>query len=197
MFKKTTLLHAIASLVVTLAAATPSLSMAASEGNSFTLLASGGPVTVTFEGSDAAYSSFLSVVVASTAYTSPSLFPNFSTPVGTTFTLGHFAAGTPLDVQLKVANTGDVWHTGPASSNADGVIHADVISNWNGTGRTYVGFEDASGGGDRDFNDGMFSFAGVAAAVPVAPIPEPESYAMLRAGLGLLGVMVQRKQNAA
>jgi hypothetical protein len=36
------------------------------------------------------------------------------------------------------------------------------------------------------------AFTGV---LPTAPVPEPESYAMILAGLGLMGFMVRRKKS--
>ena len=40
---------------------------------------------------------------------------------------------------------------------------------------------------------GMFSFANLT-VTDVAPVPEPETYAMMIAGLGLLGISIRRKQ---
>jgi len=152
------------------------------------LFASGGTITATFEGTAASYDSELALVITSPSYNSGWIFPNHSTAVGSTFTFGSFAAGTPLDFQLYVLTTGYIWHTGPASGNVDGVIHANVIYDWNSTGRTFVGFEDLYGGGDFDYDDHMFSFTNVNA------IPEPETYAMLLAGLGLLGFAARRRK---
>ena len=97
-----------------------------------------------------------------------------------------------LDIQLHVVNTGYVWHTGSGAGNADGLAHANVIYNYGGeAGRTFVGFEDLYGGGDKDYNDHMFSFTNVSA------VPEPETYAMLLVGLGLVGFTLRRRKESA
>jgi len=49
-------------------------------------------------------------------------------------------------------------------------------------------FEDTKGG-DRDFNDMVFRVSDLVSAVP-----EPETYAMLLAGLGLMGFVARRRQ---
>jgi len=49
-------------------------------------------------------------------------------------------------------------------------------------------FEDTKGG-DKDFNDMVFSVSDLVSAVP-----EPETYAMLLAGLGLMGFVARRRQ---
>ncbi len=150
------------------------------------LVASGGNVFITFEGGDAGYDSLISVNGG------PEIFPNHSTSVGSTVDLGFFAAGTVLDISLHVLNTGDFWHTGAGAGNADGIEHANVVYNFNGdAGRTYVGFEDLFGGGDRDYNDHQFSFTNVS-----NPVPEPETYALMLAGLGVMGFVARRRKAA-
>ena len=150
------------------------------------LVASGGNILITFEGSDAGFDSLIRVNGGT------EIFPNHSTIIGTTVDLGFFAAGTVLDISLRVLNTGDIWHTGAAAGNADGLAHADVVYNFNGNaGRTYVGFEDLFGGGDMDYNDHQFSFTNVA-----NPVPEPETYALMLAGLGVMGFVARRRKAA-
>lgn len=154
------------------------------------LVASGGTITATFQGSDAGYDSLLRVT-APGGYDSGYFFPNHSTSVSSTFNLGSFVAGTLLDLQLYVLNTGNTWHVGSASVNADSVIHANVVYDYPTTGSTFVGFEDLWGGGDYDYDDHMFIFTNVSA------VPEPETYFMILAGLGLLGFMTPRKIESA
>ena len=69
---------------------------------------------------------------------------------------------------------------------------------WNGVAGVAPGyyghmivFTDATayGSGTARFIDG-----GIASAAVLTPVPEPETYAMLLAGLGLMGFMVRRRQ---
>ena len=159
------------------------------------LVATGGTITATFEGASAADTSNLQILATDGIHT-VSFFQTFTTAVGTTFTLGSLAAGTPFDIMLVDSTTGETWHVGQGTNNADGIVHANVISNFNGTGRTFVGFEDTRGGGDKDYNDMTFSLAG--AGPIVAAVPEPATSAMLIAGLALVGFLARRKDpNAA
>ena len=145
------------------------------------LIAAGGNIVIRFEGSDAGYDSLISVNGSS------ELFPNHTTPEGTEFDLGFFAAGTPLDIVLHVLNTGQFFHTGSGALNSDGLPHANVSTVGD---RTFVSFEDLVGGGDRDYNDHMFSFTNIA----VGAIPEPSVFALMAAGLGVLGFVGRRRR---
>lgn len=150
------------------------------------LSASGGNIVIRFEGSSASFDSLISVNGG------PDLFPNHTTAVGTTFDLGFFAAGTPLDIVLSVVTTGDEFRTGPGAGNPDGLAHAFVTYNLGGDpGRTGVGFEDIFGGGDLDFDDHLFSFTNIRA---VNAVPEPETYALMLAGLGVVGWAARRRK---
>ena len=152
------------------------------------LVATGGEVIAFFVGSEAGYNATLSL---NSPCCSSEFFPNHATAVGTSFSLGTFAAGTTLVVRQHVATTGDDWFTGPADGNVDNVVHAGTGS-WvadasipvNGT---YVGFEDLFGGGDFDYNDHRFVLTSVRASVSEAPTALL-FLAGLLVGVGLIGL---------
>ena len=160
---------------------------AAHAGLGDALSASGGNIVIRFEGSSASFDSLISVNGG------PDVFPNHATPVGTTFDLGFFAAGTPLDIVLSVVTTGNDFRTGPGAGNPDGLAHAFVTYDFLEPGRTRVGFEDIFGGGDLDFDDHLFSFTNIRA---VNAVPEPETYALMLAGLGVVGWAARRRKTA-
>jgi len=146
-------------------------------------IAGGGEIIVTFEGASASFDSLILV------NSGVPFFPNHGTAVGDTFSIGTFAAGTVLDFALMVVNTGNTFHTGPAAGNPDGVIHAVVTYNAGSPGRTLVGFEDILGGGDKDYNDYIFSFKSVTA------VPEPETNVLMLAGLMAVAWLARRRKS--
>jgi hypothetical protein len=157
------------------------------------IFAAGGSITGTFEGTSATYDSQVRLVISSSTSSLVFVLPNHGTPAGASADLGSFAAGTPLTFQLQVLTTGDTFVSGPAANNPDNVAHAAVVSNFNGTGRTLVAFEDTRGGGDRDFNDYVFSLSNTS---NVAAVPEPETYAMMGFGLLAVGWLGRRRPRA-
>lgn len=72
--------------------------------------------------------------------------------------LGTFKTGTTLDFFLiaSAASNGKNFYSTDQSLNKDGVIHA-VSYAPDGSAYLMVGFEDAKGGGDRDYNDLVFA----------------------------------------
>jgi hypothetical protein len=112
-------------------------------------------------------------------------------------------------VNIPLSFSGGEWNTALATltlmSNADGVVgNADDqmlgTAMWNQgsnsnnmlqlsydsaiTGPAYIQITGVTDGG----NGGIYSGA-------IAAIPEPETYAMLLAGLGLMGAVVRRRSN--
>ncbi len=139
------------------------------------LYAAGGDVTVEVLGSDAGYTSDLSLFAPSEIYIGS------NRDLGTIVNLGSYASGTEMIFRLFVRDTEQSFFTGPGSRNPDGLIHANVT--WESANVAVVGFEDILGGGDGDFNDCTFRFTGVA-------VPTPGSLAL--AGLG--GLLVARRR---
>ena len=125
-----------------------------------TLIATGGDVVVTFVSNDAGFMSEL-YLDGQSGDQSGAIFNNFTTPTGTIVNLGSFTAGTELIFTLLVKQTGDLFFTGDASRNEDGVVHARLQDAGD---HVLVGFEDLFGGGDLDFNDLVFSFTDVVTA---------------------------------
>jgi len=143
------------------------------------LFASGGEVYVTDLGpTGAAYSEDLFVASPPNPY---GVFMNNHTDAkGTTYDLGSFAAGTEIEFGLYVYDTQNTWYDGPGTRNADGVVHAYMVNNYEGLANTtYVGFEDlAAPVADFNYVDEVYAFTGVGAA----PAPDAAS------ALSLLGL---------
>ena len=96
--------------------------------------------------------------------------------------------------RLHVNNTGDDFFTGLASRNADNLFHARVQADWQ-PGTTLVSFEDLSGTpeGQNGYNDLSFSFTNTS----VTPVPEPETWGLMLAGLGVVAAVARRKKQQA
>jgi len=159
----------------------------------FRLRSDGGISTIQFVGSDATFDSFL--FLAAPDLQGPFFF-NHATPPGETATLGSFTLGAELVFGLRVLSSGDDFFTGPASRNADGVVHAQA-SSWPGTPAiptrgVLIGFEDVFGGGDRDFNDFRFVVSNVR-IVEAAPVPEPST--LLLVGTGIVALARRASKN--
>jgi guanyl-specific ribonuclease Sa len=125
---------------------------------------------------------------------------NQTSNVGDYVNLGYVNAGDILTFQMKVLDTGDIWNSNSAS-NTDGVNHIYSTSFSGDTvlgipAGTYVGFEDIHGGGDFDYNDQAFIFTNIStlAEKHISPVPEPETYAMLLIGLGLVAFTVRSRK---
>jgi hypothetical protein len=146
-----------------------------------------GNVTATYLGHTAGYTNELYLYMPNLG--TGVIFNNHTTPVGTTFDLGNFTAGTELIFAIYVLNTGNTFYSGDASRNADGIAHAVVDTDYSPTA-AYVGFEDLFGGGDFDYDDVKFSFTNVA----TKEVPEPAPLVLF--ALGLIGLgMARRKQS--
>jgi hypothetical protein len=125
------------------------------------LLATGGTVDIVVHSPTAVFASQLFLLHPDGTRENISL----STEVGKHVTVGPVPAGQELVFGMTVLN-GPTFFIGPGNRNPDGIAHAEVTE----TGvRTFrVGFEDLSGGGDRDYDDNVFEFTG-----NLAPKPPP------------------------
>jgi hypothetical protein len=100
---------------------------------------------------------------------------------GTSVTFSHVAAGV-LDFGFKSQGVGSIYKNGSTA--------IAFMSNKSDTSALAL-FNDAYG--DHDFDDMGVKISAVAS---LAPVPEPETYALLLAGLGLVGTMVRRRKVA-
>jgi hypothetical protein len=98
-------------------------------------------------------------------------------------------SGDELIFKLNVVTTGEVFYTGDAARNADGIHHAEVEELTAGR-KWFVGFEDILGGGDFDYNDMTFE---------VEIVPEPASILAWSLMGGTFGIAIWRRnrKNAA
>ena len=181
--------HFAGALLTSLSAHTQPIAAPGTEG--FQVIAGGGPIVATYQGTTAAYSNDL-------YYKNPVtglwdfLFNNHGNSAGDTANLETFATGAEIEFWIRVNDTGFDFYTGAASRNPDNQAHARVESDWMTAGTTLVSFEDLYNG-PFNFNDLSFSFTNTR-GVPV--IPEPETYALFLAGLGALGVWTRRRKRA-
>lgn len=147
-------------------------------------VATTGEVSITFLSSNAAYNSDLYLLGFNSV-----IFNNKTSKPLQTFT-GFFEAGTELVFNLYVNTTGNSFANGAASRNRDNIIHAGY-QKLSGHA-VVVGFEDIFFGGDRDYNDFVFLLGNVNVG-PLSPVPEPSTYALMVAGLALVGASSKRK----
>jgi hypothetical protein len=151
------------------------------------IVAETGNVTATYMGYTAKISNDLYLETPSNGL--GIIFNNLTTPVGTTFNLGTFTAGTELMFRLHAAESkfgigpARDYYTGPAERNPDGIAHAKVDGQY-AYNTTYVGFEDVFEGGDRDYDDLKFSFTNTKSET----LPEPATLLLLGSGLGSLAL---------
>ena len=142
-------------------------------------------VTITFISYSASHLDLLFQAEPDQVY----LFDNKTTVPGTTFDLGTYTTGLELAFKLYDSNTAKSYYTGLAGDNADNVVHATITDL--GGGVYSVGWEDLWGGGDRDYNDLIFTITSTTEEEPV--VPEPATLALV--GMALAGVAAVRRRS--
>ncbi|HAJ71824.1 MAG TPA: PEP-CTERM sorting domain-containing protein [Methylophilaceae bacterium] len=144
-----------------------------------------GEVVLTFLSKSADYATDLFLTGSAT-----SILNNQTAVAGTQYSLGTFEQGQLISFDMLVNDTGFRFHSGSAANNIDQFIHVTYEES---ARRVIVGFEDLYGGGDQDYNDLVFSLTNASVGNLVSSVPEPGNYAMLLAGLGLVGVAARRR----
>lgn len=191
--KSTVLAAAFAAISGSAAFAVP---IAAPGTEGFSIFAGGGEVIARYEGTSAAYTNLLFLDNGDADFSNDTfVFNNQLSPVGATFNLGSFTAGTELIFRLFVSDTGDNFFSGPAFRNLNGQPHNRAETAWLTPGVTLVSFEDLFGG-PFDYNDLSFSFSNTF-AVELSPIPLPATGLLLLGALGGLAAMRRKKAMAA
>jgi hypothetical protein len=153
-----------------------------------------GDVVAYFAGANAMFSNTISLIVNGVD-TKLSGLNNHTSSYGDSLNFGSVKAGDSLVFGLNVLTTNRQWFSN-AALNSDGTNHV-FSSSFAGDTHipvgTYIGFEDkVAKNSDFDYNDLKFVFTNVA----VQAVPEPETYGMLLAGLGLVAFMARRKRAA-
>ena len=148
--------------------------------------ATAGEVILTFLSKTASYSNDLFL-----QGTPAAILNNQTANPGAQYSLGSFQAGTELAFTMFVNSTGFTYYTGDAGKNPDSFIHAAYDITTNQT--LNIGFEDIFNGGDRDYDDLVFSLTNVSVGPLLSPVPEPETYGMLALGIMLVGFATHRK----
>lgn len=155
----------------------------------------GGDVTITTLPVTSGYVSELRLYNSSLVQLTSGLV--FDEPAGQVITFNPGVLGVGVGDELVfgiyIYDTAQTFFMGPAARNSDGIMHAaldgpGVVVPPYGAGYV-VGFEDLTGGGDRDFDDNKFLFQG-----GIEKVPEPSLMALFALGAG--GLRMARRRRA-
>ena len=168
----------------------------------YTLPTPAGTFTVTYLGQESAYADSFSFGAGKGSLLE-------SNPLGTTISESVSAAGiVSFSFSDSYQNETGCWWWATTNTYTDtfrngetaGPVFGYAIMNGQtnryGTFDYILGFNDIYGG-DADYDDFVVGVKFTSAVVPpvVAPVPEPQTYAMLLAGLGLVGLSTRRRKN--
>jgi hypothetical protein len=148
---------------------------------------SDGEVGAYFISKSATYENLLSITFGSNLLEITPTINNQTSTLGDYTSYGSRNAGDVVNFRNFITDTHNLWSSDP-SKNYDKFDHmlAVPFTFQNGVTGLFVGFEDMAFGGDKDFDDILVLFMNISA------VPEPETYAMLLLGLGLIGVFSRR-----
>ena len=134
-------------------------------------------VTYTFVGREASYENLFRSFVVGNLVDGQQLKAG-TNPLGSSFTFNTVQSGA-LSYFFKAQGTGTAFNNGDVRTGL--ILSQDRKSG-------LILFNDTAG--DKDFDDMVIR-------VSVSPVPEPETYGLLLAGLGLMGVVVRRRRAQA
>jgi hypothetical protein len=140
--------------IATFAAFMAASTAVAAPGLGGQIFATGGPVSVEVLPPGGAFTSQLWLDSPGP----PQFLGVNSMQTGAVVPVGSFNPGDELVFAILVLNTGDYFKLGPASRNADNVVHGNVVDVTPGVVDAL--FEDLFGGGDLDYNDANFRVRG-------------------------------------
>lgn len=172
---------------------------------SFTAATTGDVIAYFVGGAGAGYENEMGLLVNGVQTAAGFGLNNHTSFVGQSFNLGAVNAGDTLTLVMRNLTLGAQVYSDPTLNAAYDGVGATGHNHIYSTAYTatsplfsgvpvgiYVGFEDLPfPGADYNYDDESFVFTNVAVAVP-----EPQTYALLLAGLGVAGVMTRRRQSA-
>jgi MYXO-CTERM domain-containing protein len=159
--------------------------------------ASGGTVVATYVSGDAANTDVLFLGIYDPVFSNH--FPPLHTNPGDKYTFPlPFAVNTLLDFGIHNISTGKTYYVGDglgddgATANPDGIAHAAVTDL--GGGVTQIEFEDLFNGGDKDYNDVIFTFINVSVNKQNSVPDATGTAGLMLAGLALVGAAAFKRR---